>query len=324
MIIYSSVEEAVVRKRSFPPRLDAMRIGASELCREEHECMLKFLLVGDSDVGKDEIADFLGPSVSYTPDALFIPFAVPKTTVILLEGKFVRLELWDASGQGRFSTIIKSYSRGVQGILLVYDITNRWSFDGIRRWLAEIDEHAPGVPKILIGNRLHLEFNRAVPRREAECFARKRNMQYFEISTLAYFNVHESITELARLVISRNGMHRLWKCAQVASLQDLCCRAIIKNISNVHAIDRLLLPLFLQLKVTVGYLQFIHEMTLHFFKSAQVRSFASGADLCMRSVIRRHYATPYFSSASKYITRFVRARDTSTKDHLRNANCDLM
>ncbi len=49
-----------------------MRIGASELCREEHECMLKFLLVGDSDVGKDEIADFLGPSVSYTPDALFI------------------------------------------------------------------------------------------------------------------------------------------------------------------------------------------------------------------------------------------------------------
>ncbi|VIO86226.1 Uncharacterized protein BM_BM10915 [Brugia malayi] len=283
-----------------------MRIGASELCREEHECMLKFLLVGDSDVGKDEIADFLGPSVSYTPDALFIPFAVPKTTVILLEGKFVRLELWDASGQGRFSTIIKSYSRGVQGILLVYDITNRWSFDGIRRWLAEIDEcfqHAPGVPKILIGNRLHLEFNRAVPRREAECFARKRNMQYFEISTLAYFNVHESITELARLVISRNGMHRLWKCAQVASLQDLCCRAIIKNISNVHAIDRLLLPLFLQLKV---------------------RSFASGADLCMRSVIRRHYATPYFSSASKYITRFVRARDTSTKDHLRNANCDLM
>ncbi|VDM09935.1 unnamed protein product [Wuchereria bancrofti] len=296
------------------------------------------MLVGDSDVGKDEIADFLRPSVSYTPDALFIPFAVPKTTVILLEGKFVRLELWDASGQGRFSTIIKSYSRGVQGILLVYDITNRWSFDGIRRWLAEIDEHAPGVPKILIGNRLHLEFNRAVPRREAECFARKRNMQYFEISTLAYFNVHESITELARLVISRNGMHRLWKCAQVASLQDLCCRAIIKNISNVHAIDRLLLPSFLQLKVTVGYLQFIHEVSLHFFKiifkSAQglvnnicffqVRSFASGTDLCMRSVIRRQYATPYFSSASKYITRFVRARDTSTKDHLRKANCDLM
>ncbi|MCP9266341.1 Ras-related protein Rab-40C [Dirofilaria immitis] len=284
---------------------NAMRIAASELYREEHEYMFKFLLVGDSDVGKDEIANFLGPSVSFTPDAFFIPFAVPKTTKILLEGKFVRLQLWDASGQGRFSTIIKSYSRGVQGILLVYDITNRWSFDGIRRWLAEIDEHAPGVPRILIGNRLHLEFNRAVPRREAEYFARKRNMQYFEISTLAYFNVHESIAELARLVISRNRMHRLWKSSKaavpVASLQDLCCRAIVKNILNVHAIDRLPIPSFLQLKV---------------------RSFASGADLCMRNVIRREYTTPYFNSASKYITRFVRPRNT--KDHLRNANCDVM
>ncbi|VDK83553.1 unnamed protein product [Litomosoides sigmodontis] len=280
-----------------------MRVAASKLCREEHEYMLKFLLVGDSDVGKDEIADILGPSVSYTPDALFIPFAVPKMTTILLEGKFVRLQLWNASGQGRFSTIIKSYSRGVQGILLVYDITNRWSFNGIRRWLAEIDEHAPGVPRILIGNRLHLEFNRAVPRRDAEYLARKWNMQYFEISTLAYFNVHESITELARLAISRNGMHWLWKSCQVASLQDLCCRVIVKNISNVHAIDRLLIPAFLQLKV---------------------RSFASGADLCMRSVIRRECAAPYFSTANKYITRFVRARDRGAKGHLRKANCDLM
>ncbi|VDK63675.1 unnamed protein product [Onchocerca ochengi] len=294
---------------------NAMCIATSELYREEHEYMLKFLLVGDSDVGKDEIANFLGPSVSFTPNAfliheyigllnrliIFLAFAVPKMTTILLEGKFVRLQLWDASGQGRFSTIIKSYSRGVQGILLVYDITNRWSFDGIRRWLTEIDEHAPGVPRILIGNRLHLEFNRAVPRREAEYFARKRNMQYFEISTLAYFNVHESITELARLVISRNGMHWLWKSFQVASLQDLCCRAIVKNILNVHAIDRLPIPSFLQLKV---------------------RSFASGADLCMSNVIKRECTTPYCNSASKYITRFVRSRNT--KDHSRNANCDVM
>lgn len=53
-------------------RFDAMRFEENEICREEHEYMLKFLLVGDSDVGKDEIADLLGPSVSYTPDALFI------------------------------------------------------------------------------------------------------------------------------------------------------------------------------------------------------------------------------------------------------------
>jgi len=63
-----------------------------------------------------------------------------KTTTILLDGKRVKLQLWDTSGQGRFCTIIRSYSRGAQGIMLVYDITNKWSFDGIDRWLKEVEE----------------------------------------------------------------------------------------------------------------------------------------------------------------------------------------
>ena len=56
------------------------------------------------------------------------------------EGRAVKLQLWDTSGQGRFCTIIRSYSRGAQGILLVYDITNKWSFEGIDRWLKEVDQ----------------------------------------------------------------------------------------------------------------------------------------------------------------------------------------
>jgi len=71
---------------------------------------------------------------------LFIIFSAYKTTTILLDGKRVKLQLWDTSGQGRFCTIIRSYSRGAQGILLVYDITNKWSFDGIDRWLKEVEE----------------------------------------------------------------------------------------------------------------------------------------------------------------------------------------
>lgn len=57
-----------------------------------------------------------------------------------MDGKRVKLQLWDTSGQGRFCTIIRSYSRGAQGIFLVYDITNKWSFDGIDRWLKEVEE----------------------------------------------------------------------------------------------------------------------------------------------------------------------------------------
>ena len=80
----------------------------------------------------------------------------------MIDGKRVKLQIWDTSGQGRFCTIIRSYSRGAQGILLVYDITNKWSFEGMDRWVKEVEEHAPGIPKVLVGNRLHLAFNRQV------------------------------------------------------------------------------------------------------------------------------------------------------------------
>uniref|UniRef100_A0A8C5R5M6 small monomeric GTPase n=1 Tax=Leptobrachium leishanense TaxID=445787 RepID=A0A8C5R5M6_9ANUR len=147
----------------------------------------------------------------------------------------------DTSGQGRFCTIFRSYSRGAQGILLVYDITNRWSFDGIDRWIKEIDEHAPGVPRILVGNRLHLAFKRQVPTEQARAYAEKNGMTFFEVSPLCNFNVTESFTELSRIVLMRHGMEKIWRPNRVFSLQDLCCRAIV-SCTPVHLIDKLPLP----------------------------------------------------------------------------------
>ncbi|KAF3818790.1 hypothetical protein GH733_012207 [Mirounga leonina] len=97
------------------------------------------------------------------------------------------------------------------GILLVYDITNRWSFDGIDRWIKEIDEHAPGVPRILVGNRLHLAFKRQVPTEQARAYAEKNGMTFFEVSPLCNFNVIESFTELSRIVLMRHGMEKIWR-----------------------------------------------------------------------------------------------------------------
>ena len=218
----------------------------------ESECnaqCLQVLLVGDSDVGKQEILAGLDDGStewgsSYAASAaggagkiihfLFIlrlhvqltlhmhPFAAFKETIILIDGKRVKLQLWDTSGQGRFCTIIRSYSRGAQGILLVYDITSKWSFEGIDRWRKEVDQvgmnsksgrvsassihhrrsveithlitisiiilssnllpqHAPGIPKVLVGNRLHLAFRRQVAPSEAEEYAEKNSMGFFEV-----------------------------------------------------------------------------------------------------------------------------------------------
>uniref|UniRef100_A0A8C4WV41 small monomeric GTPase n=1 Tax=Eptatretus burgeri TaxID=7764 RepID=A0A8C4WV41_EPTBU len=209
---------------------------------KSYDYLLKFLLVGDSDVGKGEILGTLDQDAESEPGGFCSGLGVTCiSTTILLDGRRVKLQLWDTSGQGRFCTIFRSYSRGAQGIVLVYDITNRWSFDGIDRWIKEIDEHAPGVPRILVGNRLHLAFRRQVETDHARALAQRLGMTFFEVSPLCNFNVTESLTELSRIALMRHGMERLWRPNRVLSLQDLCCRAIV-SVTPVHQIDKLPLP----------------------------------------------------------------------------------
>lgn len=161
-----------------------------------------------------------------------------KTTTILLDGKRVKLQLWDTSGQGRFCTIIRSYSRGAQGVILVYDITNKWSFDGIDRWLKEVEEHAPGVPKVLVGNRLHLAFKRQVAAKQAELYAARNKMACFEISPLCDFNIRESFCELARMALHRNGMERIWRSnkGKFIMCTYLCEKSLHSNVIRFHKI----------------------------------------------------------------------------------------
>ena len=73
-----------------------------------------------------------------------------------------------------------------------------------------ISQHAPGVPKILVGNRLHLAFKRQISESAAETYAIKNDMAFFEVSPLCDFNVTESFAELSRLALKRNGISRAW------------------------------------------------------------------------------------------------------------------
>lgn len=212
---------------------------------KQYDFLLKFLLVGDSDVGKEEILNGLAPDGSGGERrgggaGGNYDVVDHTTTTLLLDGKRVRLQLWSASGQGRFCTVLRSYSRGAQGVLIVYDITNRWSFDGLDRWLREVDAHAPGVPRVLVGNRLHFAFRREVSEAAAAEYAHRHGMPFFEASPLCSYNVVESLTELSRVALQRNGMRRC--CGGgVPPLRDLCCRAVVAH-TPPNAVAHLPLP----------------------------------------------------------------------------------
>ena len=100
--------------------------------------------------------------------------------------------------QERFRTITSSYYRGAHGIIVVYDVTDKDSFDNIREWINEIKRHATeNVSKLLVGNKCDLEDSKEVSSEEAKNFADEQGVQFLETSAKDATNVDKAFTTLA-------------------------------------------------------------------------------------------------------------------------------
>ena len=120
---------------------------------QEYDYLFKLLLIGNSSVGKSSL---LFRFVENVWDDSFVPtIGVDfKLKTLEVNGKKVKLQIWDTAGQERFKNITSSYYRGGNGVLVVYDITDRESFENLTSWLIEIEKNAnKNVYKLLIGNK---------------------------------------------------------------------------------------------------------------------------------------------------------------------------
>lgn len=79
-----------------------------------------------------------------------------KTTKIKIEGNTVKLAIWDTAGSERFRSLTPNFYRGAHGAILVYDVTNRGTFDKLDNWLNELDAYSTrnDIVKMLVGNKI--------------------------------------------------------------------------------------------------------------------------------------------------------------------------
>lgn len=165
--------------------------------------MFKVLLLGDAGVGKTSLMWRFSDDVfnqTYI-STIGIDF---KLRTIDVEGKKVRLQVCDTAGQERFHAISVSYYRTAVGIMLVYDITRRRSFENIAKWLRNIDEHAQeDVVKLLIGNKCDMQQPRDVKREEGEMLADEYDMSFFETSAKENESIDEAFECIAREIMER-------------------------------------------------------------------------------------------------------------------------
>ena len=118
--------------------------------------------------------------------------------------KKVNVKFYDASRQERFLSLSANFIKRADGVILMYDITNRESFDTISKWLDDIiDYKERDFPIILVGNKCDLENERKVPKEEGESFANKLNVKFYETNNKDGINIEESSRELIKIVLSR-------------------------------------------------------------------------------------------------------------------------
>ena len=149
---------------------------------EQQPLQFKFIVIGCSGAGKTSILRRLVDDkfVKGTQSTVGIEYFTHITTI---DSHTIKMMIWDTAGQERFYTIAKAYFRGALGVVLVFDITDRKSFDQLPRWLRDARMEAdPHCSVILVGNKKDLEQNRVVSKEEAEEYARSNDLQYIETS----------------------------------------------------------------------------------------------------------------------------------------------
>ncbi|XP_071807260.1 ras-related protein Rab-13-like isoform X2 [Asterias amurensis] len=163
----------------------------------------KILLVGGSSVGKTCILRRFvdGEFPCKCKATLGLDF---KIRCVQVQDQLIKMQLWDTSGQERFRSMTQAYYRGAAGVMLVYDVTEGRTLEGLYGWLSDIKTYAPeDVDIILLGNKCDTVEQRMVSFEAGEEFARRHGLKFFETSAQDNTNISDAFESMAYLLANK-------------------------------------------------------------------------------------------------------------------------
>ena len=171
---------------------------------QEKKESITLILLGEMHVGKTSFikrfdANSFDKNLITTLGVDFI-----EKSIQLKNEKKITLKIYDTAGQERYRTLTKSYYKKADGVILIYSINDRDSFDKINQWIMEIKEQAKEEVIIyLIGNKCDDESNRTVKKKEGEELSKKNKIAFFESSAKLDINIKNVFLEISEAIIER-------------------------------------------------------------------------------------------------------------------------
>lgn len=167
--------------------------------------IFKIIVVGNNNVGKSSIIRTFedGFYDSTYHSTIGIDFSIK---ILQLENTCVKLQIWDTAGSERFRSIVNNYYRDCIGIFIVFDKTNRKSFESVTSWYENALEHVTHTPEeltfVLVGNKNDLQ-PQQVSEAEIEELAKNLNMTYFDASAQTRYNIDEMFMNMAEKIYEK-------------------------------------------------------------------------------------------------------------------------
>jgi len=163
------------------------------------EILFKILLLGDWSVGK---TCFL---MRYTENTFndihlsTIGIDYKFKSLTLEDGQKLKIQIWDTAGQERYKSITKSYIKGANGIILIYDVTSKKSFEGIQNWVKQLKELPSRICIAIAANKIDKD-NRVISTDEGTKFSKEIGYPFFETSAKDGTNIDECFDSLIKQI----------------------------------------------------------------------------------------------------------------------------
>jgi len=161
----------------------------------------KIVLCGEGGVGKTSIASVYTGGV-FNPYMKLTVGIDYFTKMTIVDNTPYKIVIWDLGGEKRFRLLAPVFLRGARGAVFVFDITREETFTSIPEWLKITREVVGDIPKVLVGNKVDLDYIRMVPRSIAESYAEKEGfIAYIETSAKNNFNINKPFDLLINQII---------------------------------------------------------------------------------------------------------------------------